>query len=274
LSQEHQTPFFENDPDRDDRDIHRAGLLEHFADLRRRFIFSLISLFVGFGVCYAFVQDLYAFLVRPLVAALEGAGAHRLIYTGPAEAFITYLKLAFWGGAILALPFIASQVWIFVAPGLYRNEKRVFLLFLAASPVLFSLGAAMAYFLVFPLAWKFFLGFETPASVTGLPVQMEARVSEYLSLSATLLFAFGVSFQMPVFLVFLARARIVSAASLALFRRYAIVLIFSAAAVLTPPDALSQICLALPLMALYEISIWGARAFGPKNTHEQKDPVG
>lgn len=233
-------------------------LPEHLIDFRRRVLFSLLAVLAGFIVAYIFAPDIYGFLVRPLAEASNGE-ARRLIYTGLAEAFITYIKLAFWAGSILALPVIATQIWMFVAPGLYRHERRVFLPFLIASPLLFLAGAAMAYYLVFPLAWKFFLGFELPASSSGLPIQLEARVSEYLSLSMGIIFAFGLAFQLPIALVLLTYAGLLSAARLSGFRRYAIVLIFAVAAVITPPDVISQISLAIPMVVLYEVSIFAAK---------------
>lgn len=232
-------------------------LLDHLIELRRRLIYSLLAVGIGFAGAYVFAPEIYEFLVRPL-AALQGE-QHRLIYTGLTEAFVTYLHLALWTGFFLAFPVIASQIWIFVAPGLYRHERRAFLPFLIATPVFFLIGAAMAYYFVFPAAWKFFLSFEMPAPAGGLPIQLEARVSEYLSLSMTLILAFGMAFELPVALVLMAKAGILSAAKLASFRRYAIVLIFAAAALLTPPDLISMISLALPMVLLYELSILGAR---------------
>jgi sec-independent protein translocase protein TatC len=233
-------------------------LLAHALEFRRRFVISFLAVLIGFCICYYFAPDIYEFLVRPLAAASEGTD-RRLIYTGLAEVFVTYLKLALWGGLMLAFPVIATQIWLFAAPGLYHEERSAFLPFLIATPVLFILGAAMAYEMVFPLAWKFFLSFEEFAPNGGLPIQMEARVSEYLSLSMSLIFAFGLAFQLPVLLVLLARVGIVSAEKLAENRRFALVGIFAAAAVLTPPDVLSQIALAIPMVVLYEISILGAR---------------
>jgi sec-independent protein translocase protein TatC len=247
-------------------------LLLHLIEFRKRLIYALLAVVVGFGVCYAFAGELYAFLVRPLAEATAGEG-RRLIYTGLTEAFVTYLKLGLWGGCLLAFPVVAAQVWFFIAPGLYRREKRVFLPFLVAAPVLFAAGAAMAYYLVFPMAWRFFLSFEMPVAPGGLPIQLEARVSEYLSLSMTIIFAFGFAFQLPVVLVLLARAGVLTADHLVRFRRYAVVLIFVVAAVLTPPDVISQVCLAVPLMVLYEAAIWGARWVRRGSREEEASPV-
>jgi len=245
-------------------------LLEHLVELRRRLIYSLLAVLAGFVVSYVFAQDIYEFLVQPLAYA-SGEAPRRLIYTGLAEAFTTYIQLALWTGCFLAFPIVAAQIWMFVAPGLYKNERRAFLPFLIATPIFFLLGAAMAYFVVFPMAWRFFLSFEVPAAAGGLPIQLEARVSEYLALSMSVIFGFGVAFELPVVLVLLARAGILSAEKLSSFRRYAIVLIFAGAAVLTPPDVISMMSLALPMVLLYELAIWGARWVGKKDTDLSED---
>jgi len=231
-------------------------LLDHLIELRVRLLWSMGAFIVCFGLCYYFSRGIYSFLVQPLADILATRGANRrLIFTALYEAFFTYLKVAFFGAAFISFPVVATQVYLFVAPGLYRSEKRAFLPFLLATPVLFVGGAALAYYFVFPAAWTFFLSFESTDGAGGLPVQLEAKVSEYLSLVMKLIFAFGVAFQLPVLLTLLAKVNIISSRGLKKYRRYAYVGMFVIAAIITPPDVITQTGLAIPLIILYEISI-------------------
>jgi sec-independent protein translocase protein TatC len=235
------------------------SLLDHLVELRTRLIWSIVAFIICFGFCYWQSERIFSFLADPLAQAL-GEG-RRLIYTDLLEAFFTRVKIAMWAALFLAFPVIASQIWMFVAPGLYKNERHAFLPFLLATPVMFFAGAAILYYLILPQALHFFLGFqqEGPIDGLGLPIEFEGKISEYLSLIMSLIFAFGLSFELPVLLSLLARVGIVSAAGLASKRRYAIVGVFVFAAVVTPPDVISQVSLAIPLLVLYEISILSAR---------------
>ena len=236
-------------------------LLAHLVELRRRLIWSTVAFFLCFALSYHFSTQIYSFLAQPLADILQSRTGQerRLIYTALYEAFFTYIKVAFFGGAFLGFPVIASQLYMFVAPGLYRSEKKAFLPFLIATPVLFLMGAALAYYFIFPVAWRFFLSFETPNGAGGLPIELEAKVGEYLDLVMKLIFAFGIAFQLPVLLTLLAKVGIVSSRSLKKMRRYAYVGMFVVAAVLTPPDVITQCGLAIPLIVLYEVSIFAAR---------------
>jgi sec-independent protein translocase protein TatC len=231
-------------------------LWDHVAELRRRLIWCLLGVVVASGLSYVFVQDIYGFLVKPLAHVMGPDDSQRLIYTSLTEAFFTYLRVAIFAGALLSCPLILTQIWKFIAPGLYQHERRAFLPFLVATPILFFAGAACAYYIVLPLAWKFFLSFQSTGAETVLPIVLEAKVSDYLDIIMFMMFAFGLAFQLPIIMGLLAKAGLVDGAWLQKNRRYAIVLMFLASGVLTPsPDILSQISLAVPLMILYEISI-------------------
>jgi sec-independent protein translocase protein TatC len=232
-----------------------SHLTAHITELRRRILWCFLAMVGGTALCYVFKEPIYGFLVEPLADAMGEGGTRRLIYTGLTEAFFTYLRVAFFAGCFLTFPVILSQIWMFVAPGLYKNEKKVFFPYLVATPVLFFLGGALVYYIIIPFAWKFFLSFQSSGAETALPIQLEAKVGEYLDLIMTLIFAFGLCFQLPVFLTLLARAGMLTAESLRNFRKYAIVAIFTVAAFITPPDVFSQFALAVPIIGLYELSI-------------------
>jgi sec-independent protein translocase protein TatC len=239
-------------------DDKQMPLMDHLLELRKRLIYAVVATLIGFLVCYHFAETIYVFLTQPLADALPPGSARSLQYTGLTEVFFTYVKIGLWGGICLAFPIIASQLWMFIAPGLYRNERKAFLPFLLFSPVMFVAGWVVVYFVVFPLAWKFFLSFQILGDQggNGLDIRFEGRVGEYLDIVMRLLLAFGLAFQLPVLLTLLVRVGILSVATLKKQRRYAIVIVFIVAAVLTPPDAISQVSLAVPMLLLYELAIF------------------
>ena len=259
----------ETDTDTDERSM---PLLDHLIELRSRLLTSAIAILVLFFICYYFAPDLYNFLVAPLADVLEKMGGQRrLIFTALHEAFFTYIKVAFFAALFLSFPFIAIQIWMFIAPGLYKNEKKAFAPFLIATPILFFMGGALVYYFIFPLAWSFFLSFESVGGAGALPIQLEAKVDQYLSLVMRLIFAFGLCFELPVVMTLLGRVGMVTSKGMKEKRKYAIVLAFVAAAILTPPDVISQIGLALPTMLLYEISIISVKIVEKKRGDVDED---
>ena len=243
-----------------------GGFISHLAELRKRLIHSFIFLLIFFVACYIFAEHLYGFLVEPFAKVVKNDGSNRrLIFTALQETFLTYLKVSFFAAFFVTCPFILMQVWKFIAPGLYKHEKIAILPYLILTPVLFFLGGMLVYYLIMPLAIKFFLSFESTGLSTNLPIQLEAKVNEYLSLVMKLIFAFGISFQLPVVLSLLARVGVVDSDFLKKRRKYVIVIIFAAAALLTPPDPITQIGLAIPLLILYELSIFSVKFIENKN---------
>ncbi|MCG6857757.1 MAG: twin-arginine translocase subunit TatC [Salaquimonas sp.] len=244
---------------KDDIEASSAPLIEHLIELRQRLFYAVLAVFVFFIVCYIFADNIFNLLVIPYERA-AGTNTHlRLIFTAPQEYFFVQIKIAFFGALFIAFPVIATQIYRFVAPGLYRPERKAFLPFLIATPILFFLGACLVYFVVMPLAMRFFLSMQQTGAAGKAAIELLPRVSEYLGLIMTLIFAFGIMFQLPVVVTLLTQAGLVSVETLKTKRKYAVVIAFIAAAVLTPPDPISQISLAVPTLLLYEISILSAK---------------
>jgi sec-independent protein translocase protein TatC len=247
----------------------KMPMLDHLVELRRRLTWSVVAFFILFFASFYFAGAVFDFLMQPLRDLWADDPSRRMIFTALHEKFFTEIKIAFFVAAFLSFPIVSNQIWAFVAPGLYRNEKKAFLPFLIATPVLFFIGGAFVYYVVLPVAWEFFAGYEQAAGDDTLAIQLEPKVDQYLSLVMRLIFAFGLSFELPVVLTLLAKVGIVDAQGLRKQRRYAIVVAFVAAAILTPPDPISQLGLAIPIIILYEISIICASIVGrPKQNAE------
>lgn len=252
--------------------LEEMSLIDHITELRKRLLWSFVYIIIIFIFCFYFADQLFAFLAAPLVNLMDTENGQGFIYTALQEAFFTELKIAFFFALFFSFPLIAIQIWKFIAPGLYKNEKNAFLPFLIATPILFFAGGSMVYYLISPIAWKFFLSYQNLNS-SGIPIRLEAKMGEYLSLMMRFIFAFGLAFQLPVVLGLLAKANLVTYVTLKKSRKYAIVIAFLAAAFLTPPDPFSQISLALPIIILYEISIYIAKIIqrNKKNYTKEED---
>ena len=243
------------------------NFLDHLKELRQKLIYSIIFFILSFIVSFYFSQSIFEFLAKPLTSILQDGNG--LIYTALQEAFLTNVKVAFFTAAFISFPFLSFQIWSFISPGLLKKEKKISLPSLIAVPFLFLLGAAVVYYLISPIAWKFFLSFQT-SQADSINITLQAKMNEYLSLMMTFIFAFGLAFQLPVVLLLLVRVGVLTIQQLVSFRKYAIVLAFIFAAIITPPDPFSQISLALPVIILYEVSILISRFLSKKDKKRDK----
>lgn len=255
--------------DEDEIEASRAPLIEHLIELRQRLIRAMIAFVVMFVFCFTFARTIYNILVQPYVQALATPEEARMIYTHGLEYFFTQLQVAFFGAAFLAFPYIAMQIYKFIAPGLYKNERNAFIPYLVATPVLFALGAAVVYFVAMPLLMYFSVGMQQLAAEGQPMIEFLPKVGEYLSLIMMLIFAFGIVFQLPVILTLLARAGLIDSEYLKTKRKYAVVLVFIVAAFFTPPDVISQFALAIPTLLLYEASIFSVRMVEKKRAEAE-----
>ena len=243
------------------------NFLDHLKELIQKLIYSIIFFILSFIVSFYFSQSIFEFLAKPLTSILQDGNG--LIYTALQEAFLTNVKVAFFTAAFISFPFLSFQIWSFISPGLLKKEKKISLPSLIAIPFLFLLGAAVVYYLISPIAWKFFLSFQT-SQADSINITLQAKMNEYLSLMMTFIFAFGLAFQLPVVLLLLVRVGVLNIQQLVSFRKYAIVLAFIFAAIITPPDPFSQISLALPVIILYEVSILISRFLSKKDKRKDK----
>ncbi len=254
-------------------DASKMPLLDHLIELRKRLLICVVLLIAAFLLCFAFAEGIFEFLTQPLADVLkahENSGqVRRLIFTDLTEVFFTYVKVAFFAGAFLCVPVFLIQIWMFIAPGLYENEKTAIAPFLIATPILFFIGGSLVYYVIFPVASEFFISFEKTGTSGTLAIELETKVDQYLSLIMKLIFAFGICFELPVLMTLMARVGIATSAGMAAKRKYAIVGVFIVAAIFTPPDPISQLLLAIPIILLYELSILLARMVEKKRAADE-----